>query len=164
MTPPTPVLAARSAALSLLLAALALPALASGSASSASSEGGSASVGSSSTSIQKSSESSTTKDGKVAQGEYRIVEVADAPARDGSVRLKLQPVAVAGITAAKDGDFFLYMPQAAFEQSHLAQGHVITAQPRQYGTEFAAGQPRKPFFLVMADAWFRELRTKVVQL
>lgn len=160
MTPTTPVLAARSAALSVLLAALALPALASGSASSASSEGGSASVGSSSTSIQKSSESSTTKDGKVAQGEYRIVEVAAAPARDGSVRLKLQPVAA----TMKDGDFFLYMPHEAFEQSHLAQGHVITAQPRPYGTEFAAGQPRKPFFLVMADAWFRELRTKVVQL
>lgn len=157
----TPVLAARSAALSLSLSMLlAAPALASGLASSASSEGGSASVGSSSTSIQKSSESSTNKDGKVAQGEYRIVEVAEAPARDGSVRLKLQPVAA----TVKDGDFVLYMPHEAFEESRLAQGHVITAQPRPYGTEFAAGQPRKPFFLVVADDWFRELRTKLVQL
>lgn len=147
-------------ALALLLGAAALPAVASSSASSASSDSVSTSVGGSSTSIQKSSDSSSGKDDKVAEGEYRIVEVAEAPARAGTVRLKLQPVAA----DVKDGEFFLFMPHEAFDQSRLAQGNVITAKPRAYGTEFAAGKPNRPFFLVLADEWFRELKTKVVQL
>ena len=147
-------------ALALLLGAAALPALAASSASSASSDSASTSVGSVSTSIQKSSDNSSGKDDKVAAGDYTIVEVADAPARAGTVRLKLQPVGA----GAKEGEFFLYMPGEAFEQSRLAQGAVITAKPRAYGTEFAGGVARKPFFLVLADEWFRELKTKVVQL
>lgn len=151
-------------ALALLLGAAALPAVAASSASSASSDGVSTSVGSSSTSIQKSSDSSSSKDDKVAEGDYRIIEVAQAPARAGTVRLKLQPVAAGVGAGTKDGEFFLFMPHEAFDQSRLAQGHVITAKPRAYGTEFAAGKPNRPFFLVLADEWFRELQTKVVQL
>jgi len=150
----------RLTALALLLSAAALPALAASSASSASSEGVSTSVGSSSTSIQKSSDSSSSKDDKVADGDYRIIAVADAPARPVAVRLKLRPVD----GAAQAGEFYLYMPQVAFDESRLGTGSVVTAKARAYGTEFAATASQRPFFLVLADEWFRELRTKVVSL
>ena len=150
---------ARLAALALLLGACALPALASGSASSASSDSVSTSVGSSSTSIQTSSESSSG-DNKVAEGDYRVIEVAEAPARAGTVRLKLHAVA----DDAKQGEFFLYMPQEAYDQSRLGQGSVVTARAKAYGLEFAKAQAGKPFFLVLADEWFRELQNRVVRL
>ena len=150
---------ARLAALALLLGACALPALASGSASSASSDSVSTSVGSSSTSIQTSSESSSG-DNKVAEGDYRVIEVAEAPARAGTVRLKLHAVA----DDAKQGEFFLYMPQEAYDQSRLGQGSVVTARAKAYGLEFAKAKAGKPFFLVLADEWFRELQNRVVRL
>ena len=152
----------RLATLALLLGAAALPVLAASSASSASSDSASTSVGRSSTSIQNSSDSSSGGEKKVADGDYRIIEVADAPARAGTVRLKLLPVAD---QAKKDGEFFLYMPQEAFDQSRLDRGSVVTAKARPYGLEFATGaSPKRPFFLVLADQWFRELQTKVVSL
>ncbi|MBK6472601.1 MAG: hypothetical protein IPF94_18370 [Betaproteobacteria bacterium] len=159
----TPRAISRLSALALLLGAVALPAAASGSASSASSDGSSASVGSSSTSFETSSDSSSGER-KVADGDYRIIEVADAPARAGTVRLKLHAVAGEGATVAKTNEFFLYMPQEAYDQSRLGRGSVITAKARAYGLEFAAGTAKKPFFLVLADEWFRELQTKVVRL
>jgi hypothetical protein len=163
MKPPVPRAISRLSALALLLGAVALPAVASGSASSASSERSSASVGSSSNSFESSSNSSSGEN-KLAEGNYRIIEVADAPARAGTVRLKLHAVAEAGTVVAKAPEFFLYMPQEAYDQSRLGQGSIITAKARAYGLEFAAGGAKKPFFLVLADEWFRELQTKVVRL
>jgi hypothetical protein len=156
--------ASRATVLALLLGALAWPAVAASSASSASSDSVSTSVGSSSTSLETSSGSSSGGEQKVADGDYRIIEVADAPARAGTVRLKLHPVADEGATLAQKNEFFLYMPQEAYEQSRLGQGSVVTAKARAYGLEFAGGTAKKPFFLVLADEWFRELQTKVVRL
>ena len=153
----------RLTALALLLGAFVLPAGAARSASSASSDSASTSVGSLSTSVQNSSQSSTG-DNKVADGDYRVIEVAEAPARVGTVRLKLHAVA----SEAKQGEFFLYMPQEAYDQSRLGRGSVITARARAYGLEFANfnahAKGTKPFFLVLADDWFRELQTKIVRL
>jgi uncharacterized low-complexity protein len=160
----TPGAASRVTALALLLGAISLPAAAGSSASSASSDSVSTSVGSSSNSIQTSSEGSSGGEKKVADGDYRIIEVADAPARAGTVRLKLHAVADAAQTVGKKNEFFLYMPQEAYDQSRLGQGSVVTAKARAYGLEFAGGTARKPFFLVLADEWFRELQTKVVRL
>jgi hypothetical protein len=164
MKPISPLAIARLSALALLLGALALPAAASSSASSASSDSSSTSVGSSSTSLEGSSNSSSGGEQKVVDGDYRIIEVADAPARAGTVRLKLHAVADEAAPAAKDNAFFLYMPQEAYEQSRLGQGSVVTAKARPYGLEFAGGTAKKPFFLVLADEWMRELKTKVVRL
>jgi hypothetical protein len=160
----TPGAVSRAAALALLLGALALPAVASSTASSASSDGSSASVGSSSTSLETSSDGSSGGEKKVADGDYRIIEVAEAPARTGTVRLKLHAVADESASAAKKNEFFLYMPQEAYDQSRLGQGSVVTARARAYGLEFANARAQKPFFLVLADEWFRELQTKVVSL
>lgn len=151
----------RLTAIALLLGAAALPAVASSSAASESSDSVSTSVGESSNSIQRSSNSSSGDDKKkLADGEYRIVEVADASARPGTVRLKLNPLAADN----KEGEFFLYMPQAAFDESRLAPGSVVTARSRSYGIEFADTAAKRPFFLVLADEWIHELKTKIVRM
>lgn len=157
MTQSTPLAFAAVALIGLLAVT---PSWASGSsASSASSEAGSASVGSLSTSLQTSSNSSTGgKD--VAAGEYRLIEVADSGARPDALRLKLQ--AVPGTGAA--GEFFLHVPRAAVERHGVVTGQVVTARERPYGVEFALGTPRQAFFLLMDDAWYRELRTTVVRI
>ncbi len=163
MTHPMQPMRGLAAAAALLLAAAAMPALAASSASSAVSDSIGTSMGSISNSIQKSSDSSSSKDDKVAEGDYRIIEVAAAPERPGTVRLKLQPVAdKAG--GGKGGEFFLFMPQEAFEQSHLAAGHVVSAKPRAYGLQFTYVNSQKAFFLVLDDEQYRDLQTKVVQI
>ena len=146
-------------AAALLFGAGALPALAASSTSSAASDGASASVGSLSTSIEKSSASSAG-DKKVADGDYKIIDVAAAPGRPGMARVKLQ--AVADTTIA--GEFFLVLPQETLEQSRLAQGGIVTARQKPYGTEFADGRTREAFFLVLADEWLKELQTTAVVL
>ena len=133
------------------------PAVAGSSASSASSEGASASVGSSSTSVEKSSKSSS-KDDKVAEGDYRIIEMAASDQQPGKVRLTLQAL------NAADGELFLYVPQEAVQQGCLATGGVVTARQQAYGVQFAAGAPREAFFLVLRDEWMQELRTRAITL
>ena len=140
-----------------MLGAAAGPVLAASSASSASSEGSSASVGSLSTSIEKSSNSSSKGD-KVAEGDYRIIEVAAADRQPGKMRLTLRALNPA------DGEFFLTLPQEAVQQGRLVEGVVVTARQHAYGVQFAAGAPREAFFLVLQDAWYQELQTKAVTL
>jgi hypothetical protein len=159
-------LPSRLSAVALLFAVAAVPAWAASSASSAVSDSLTTSSGSVSNSIQRSSDSSSGKDEKVAEGDYKIIEVAAAPARPGTVRLKLQPVVDVGGEAAKatKGEFFLFMPQEAFDQSRLGPGHVVTAKPRAYGLQFTQAASQKVFFLVLDDEQYRELQTKVVSL
>lgn len=146
------------AAAALLSTAAGLPVLAASSASSASSEASSTSVGSSSTSFKHSSNSSS-KDDKVAAGVYRIVEVAAADGA-GLLRLQLQHVAIAG----EEGALTLTLPQAAFDQGRLGAGQLVAARHRPYGIEFARADNREAFFLVLDDAWYRELGTHPVTL
>lgn len=154
-----PAAKAPSALIALGLAAglLGLPAWAASSASSASSDAASTSVGSVSTSFEKSSDSSS-KGTKVADGEYRIIELAAAEQRPGTVRLKLQAVAAQG----DDDAFVLYLPQPALDAGRLSLGEVVSARQRDYGLEFAKAD--KAFFLVLQDAWYRELQTQPVRL
>ena len=148
------------AAIALLFGAIAMPCLAASSASSAVSDSFTTSSGSVSDSFGKSSDSSSKDDKKVADGDYRIIDVAAVPERPGTLRMTLQPLADQG----KDGEFFLYLPQAVVEQSRLAQGGVVTARQRPYGVEFAQGPARQAFFLVLSDEWYRELQTHAVVL
>ncbi len=151
-----------SAALLALVAVLgalaAAPVLAASSASSASSEGSSASVGSSSTSIEKSSNSSSKGD-KVAEGDYKVIQVAGAAGDPGRVRLTLQAADGSG-----DG-FVLILPRETAEQARAAvAGAVITARVQDYGLQFAMAGEREAFFLVLRDDWHRELQTRPVTL
>ena len=157
-------------AMTLALALPLRPAWASSTASSVASDAGSASVGSLSHSLEASSASSTG--GRVAQGDYRIVDVAEAPARPGELRLTLAadgPADAPADDAARDGaapapTVALWLPRATAERAGLAAGGRVAVRQRPYGLEFAAGTPRTPFFLVLEDAWHQGLGTRPVAL
>jgi hypothetical protein len=134
----------------------AVPCRAESFASSASSAG-SASVGSLSDSIHDSSHSSTHQ---VAEGDYRIIEVA-ASDRPGALRLKMQHVARVGDDGAV---IYLDVPRPALGDRRAAPGDIIGVRQRPYGYEFAWGDTGVAFFLVLADAWRRELEPRPVRL
>jgi hypothetical protein len=140
-------------------AASSLPAFATSSATSLASESITTSVGSASGSIQKSSASSS-RPTPLAAGDYKIMEVVAAADRPGIVRMTLQAAA----DPSADGEFYLFVPQQAFEQSGLAAGHTVAALERPYGVEFANSATRQAFFLVLGDDWYRELQSNVVVL
>jgi len=129
------------------------------SAASSASESITTSTGSASGSLQTSSGSST-KGQRLADGDYRIVAVAEAAERPGSIRMKLQAVA----DNNENSELFLTVPQAAFDNGRLAQGSTVTARKRAYGAEFANAETRQVFFLVLDDDWYRELRSNAVVL
>ena len=131
------------------------------SASSASSAG-SASLGSLSNSVGGSSDASSPRRTQVTAGDYRIADVAEAEARPGVLRLRLQPLDADGgrriATALR-----LDVPRATVVQQGLAAGDVITARERPYGWEFARAADGA-FFLVLADDWLHELAPPAVVL
>jgi hypothetical protein len=148
------------AATALAVATFGLPAWAASSASSASSEASSASVGSVSTSFESSSNSSTGG-GKVAAGEYRVIQVAGGPAA-GMQRVTLR--AEGELPTGAMREFVLVLPTVTAEKAQLAAGRAITAREQSYGMQFAAGEPRQAFFLVLHDDRLRELRMQPVSL
>jgi hypothetical protein len=134
----------------------ALPCAAESFASSASSAA-STSVGSLSDSLHDSSGSSRHD---VAQGDYRIVEVAAAD-RPGKVRLKMRHVARGSDEAAV---IYLDVPRAALGDRAAAPGDVVGVRQRPYGYEFAWADTGVAFFLALAADWQRDLETRPVQL
>ena len=154
----------RLATLALVLGSAALtaslPTFASSTAASSASEGVSASVGSVSTSFEKSSDGSSKKE-KTAAGDYKVTKVAEVAERPGTVRLTLAPVAA---DAKVDDSFVLYVPAQVVARDPVAAGQVITAKPRAYGVEFAKADTGRAFFLVLHDAWHRELQSNAVTL
>lgn len=155
-----------------LAVACTLPAWADSASSAGLSGSASASVGSASDSLGRSSAGSSRQGGHArAEGDYRIVEVAAVAERPGMARLSLQPVAgadsgsAAGRDAAtSDGAFDLVLPLRVVQLAALGPGRVVSARPRPYGLEFAQGEPRLAFFLVLDDDWLRELAPRAVPL
>lgn len=141
----------------LALAGATLPALAASSAASSASESLSTSVGSVSDSFKNSSESSD-RPNRTADGDYKVIEVAAADQRPGTLRLKLQPAEGTGEA------FELYLPQKAADVGGVAVGQVVSARNRDYGVEFARADNHQPFFLVLEDAWYQELASNPVTL
>lgn len=134
------------------------------SSTSSASSAASTSVGSASDSIRGSSNSSSRTTNQVAQGDYRIVEVAEATTRAGRLRLTLQAVAVPGAA----GVLTLELPAQALAPRGLAAQELVSVRQRPYGLEFAragaGSNAREPFFLVLADEWHRELDARPVVL
>jgi hypothetical protein len=124
-------------------------------ASSASSAG-SASIGSLSDSIKGSSGSSKSN---VAEGDYRIVDVAAAD-RPDTLRLKMQPLANPGDDAAV---IYLDVPRSALSDRAAAPGDIVGVRQRPYGYEFAWADTRVAFFLALSEDWRRELDPRPVQ-
>ena len=147
--------ASRFACALLLGVAASLPCAADSLASSASSAG-SASIGSLSDSIHDTSHSSTHK---VAEGDYRIIDIADAE-RPNTLTLKMQHVAQAG----DEGVIYLDVPRPALADRAAKVGDVVGARQRPYGYEFAWADTGVAFFLVLAADWQREIDPRPVQL
>jgi hypothetical protein len=152
----------RLAVITVASVAMSAPTLADSVASSASSAG-SASVGSLSDSISGSSRSSSP-DNKAAEGDYRVIEVAEIAARPGMLRLQLQAMT----PREGDGPIWLTLPQQALAPKALVPGDIVSAQRRPYGIEFARGAraapDREAFFLALADDWLGELAPRAVKL
>ena len=132
----------------------ALPCKADSFTSSASSAG-SASVGSLSDSITSASGSLTDT---VAEGDYRIVEVAAAK-RPDTVRLKMRPLAREGDESAVN---HLDVPASALGDREAAPGVVVGVRQRPYGYEFAWADTRTAFFLALVPEWHRELEPRAL--
>ncbi|TFW20799.1 hypothetical protein E4L96_09865 [Massilia arenosa] len=141
----------------LLAAACALPAHADSVASSASSAG-SASSASVSDSIGGSSNSSSG-DRRVAGGQYRVIDIAQAPGKAGKTRLTLRAVAEGPVR-----EFFLDLPERALTERAVAKGAVVQVNERAYGYEFAHADTQRPFFLALHDDWYRELASRPVTI
>lgn len=119
---------------------------------------GSASSASISDSIKGSSRSSN-HDKMVAEGQYRVMAVEEAPGQPTMTRLTLR--------ATEEGparEFFLDLPRQALGERPLATGDQVQARQRPYGFEFARLDTRKAFFLVLTDDWHHELDSHVVAL
>jgi len=147
----------RALLLAALVAACAAPAFADSVASSASSAG-SASSGSISDSIGGSSNSSN-KDKRVAAGEYRVIDVAQALGKADTTRLTLR---AAGAGAAQQ--FTLDVPDRALAARHVGAGEIVQVRERVYGYEFAYVDNKQPFFLALQDDWYRDLGSRQVTI
>ena len=133
-------------------------ALAGSSAASSVSESIGTSVGSVSGSLQNSSASSS-RPTNVADGDYRVIEIAADRDRPDHWQVTLQPVDdAAGV------GFVLRLPASAAMAGALAVGRIVTARQRPYGIEFADAGTRRAFFLVLHDEWYRDLPSHPVAL
>lgn len=146
----------RALCLAALAAACILPAHADSVASSASSAG-SASSASISDSIGGSSNSSSG-DRRVAAGQYRVIDIAQAPAKAGTTRMTLRAVADAG------HEFYLDVPDRALAERRVNKGELVQVNERVYGYEFAYADSLRPFFLALQDDWYRELGSRQVTI
>ena len=149
----------RALILTLAAAACSLPPAHADSAASSASSAGSASSGSVSDSIGASSNSSDIKRGHIAGGPYRVIDVAQAPAKTATTRVTLR--AVAGDAAT---EFWVDVPDRALAERRVGKGEVVQVNERVYGYEFAYGDDKKPFFLALQDDWYRELASRKVTI
>jgi hypothetical protein len=112
---------------------------------------GSASSGSVSDSLKQSSGSSSGGERR-AEGRYRVTDVAQAEA--GKLRLTLQ----------RDGaePVELTLPRQALAARPVQVGDEVQATPQPYGIAFAHADTGRAFYLVLEDAWHRELAARPV--
>jgi hypothetical protein len=114
------------------------------------------SSGSVSTSFKGSSNSSSG-DNKVADADYRVIDMGLVPDQSGMTRVTMR-------TDATQHRIVLDLPNAAWNKAQLAKGDLVRASNRVYGYEFARGDTRVPFFLVLADNWYNDLAARPVRM
>lgn len=105
----------------------------------------------------KGSSTSSSGDNKVADADYRVINLADVPADAGMTRVTMQ-------TDDTLHRIVLDLPKAAWNKAELDKGGLVRASNRVYGYEFARSDTRKPFFLVLADNWFNDLAARPVHM
>jgi hypothetical protein len=116
----------------------------------------STSVDSLSRSIRKSSDSSSRT--VVGQGDYQVIQVAELDSGQRDVTLQAVP------GRGAQGVLTLRLPPEAAQRGDLVPGRVVTARERPYGIEFARADTRTAFFLLLDDAWYRELQSVALPL
>jgi len=141
-----------------LLASTSLSALASG--LTASSAAGGSSASSASMGSVENSSNSAAKALTEINGPYRVVEMTPMPDRPGTLRVTLQALD----TAQGDERVAIHMPIKALERGDISTGKTVLAHQRPYGVEFASGETRQAFFLLLADDWHKELSSRPVTL
>jgi hypothetical protein len=151
-----------SLALAALLAA-SLPAWAASATASSASDSASSAASSTSNSIRRSSDGSSRATG-VAQGDYRVIEVAAVPGEPAQRRVKLQAEATVGQPADDDNSFWLQLPETVLATSGVGPGQQVQVKQRAHGLAFARAADGEAFFLVLDDAWLRELPGRPVTL
>jgi type IV secretory pathway TrbL component len=148
---------ARALCAATFAAACAAPVHADSFASSASSAG-SASSASISDSISSSSNSSSGDD-RMAAGQYRVIDIAQAPAKPNTTRMTLRAVA-----GGPGQHYHLDVPNRALAQRGVAVGELVQVNERVYGYEFAYADTRRPFFLALQDDWQNDLGSRKVTI
>jgi len=151
----------------LALCAVAAPCHAESLASSASSAGSSASSASSASSgsVSDSLTNSSRSSGgtqTTADGDYRVIDVAEPAGSPGMLQLTLRATA-----PDAEHEFSLKLPRRALAPRGIAAGDVVQVRNHDYGLEFARADgaaAREPFFLVLYDDWQRELAARPVAL
>jgi hypothetical protein len=142
---------------SVILASALLPAFASASTSVISlSDSVSGTVQSVSNSVSRSSNSSSNAV-KVAEGDYRVVDVAMVEGQPDKMRLKLEAVAM-----ANEPQLYLFVPRHDYDQARLNNGQIVTASKRPYGLAFSLAHVAQPFAVVLDQDWKNDLTTHVV--
>ena len=151
-------LLSRAALIALFTTACALPVQAASTAASSASSAGSASSGSVSDSIGSSSNSGGDER-RVAAGDYRVIDVAQAPGKPGTTRMTLRALATDGVR-----EFYLDVPQRALARRDVKSGELVQVNTREYGYEFAHADSKQAFFLALEDNWYRELGSQKVAI
>jgi hypothetical protein len=127
------------------------------------------SIGSISDSFTGSSASSDAKKA-VADGNYRVLDVATLPERLTHLRLQLEAMVedATAPTGTVKTTVTLDLPRAALGAQGLAVGDTVNVRNRVYGVEFAraqtAARAREAFFLVLNDEWHHDLAPRAVKL
>ncbi len=150
----------RALGLAAFAAAAAAPVQADSFTSSASSAG-SASSASISDSISDSvgSSSNSGDEKRVAAGEYRVIDVAQAPAKPNATRMTLRATTPGAVR-----EFHLDVPNRALAARPVAAGELVQVSERAYGYEFAHADTKHSFFLALQDDWYRELGSRKVTI
>lgn len=85
--------------------------------------------------------------------------MAEVPQQPDMLRVQLQG-------QASTQEFFLLLPRATAEGVPLQVGAIVEVQHRPFGLAFATAAgvaAKEPFFLVLDDAWYRELNSQRVR-
>jgi len=108
----------------------------------------------------------------MAAGDYRVIAMAEVPGRPQELRLTLQAQAPDASHAQTNSlnetgtqvqeQWELRLPKVLAEREGLATGRLLRATPQPYGVAFALSDQPRPFYLVLADEWQRELPARPV--
>jgi hypothetical protein len=95
---------------------------------------------------------------KNAEGEYRVLAVADAADRPGWARVELAPLA-AGRTA-----LYLYVEADDLASERIAAGQIVAARAQAYGLAFARQGRETAFAVVLRDDWLNDIHPRPVAI